>query len=139
MEFVIEVGDTVSARKETPQGIIPLEYVVTGLSHGVHGSPLGPLTEADGWSFEVIRKGDPGLPQTLSDLAAWTVFDRTKPIRIIGPVDGVWQIPGGARVNSESVLGWMPWADYTPPPPPPIVVPTDHPDIPVADEENTDA
>lgn len=113
--FVIEEGDTVQARKHTPQGVIPLEFTVTTITEGIiGGSPLGDLDPEDGWTFEIVRKLDPGLPATLSDLAVWTIYDPVEPIRTVGPTGGVWSLPGGGTLDPSIVLAWMPWADLPP-------------------------
>ena len=113
MEFSISPGDSVQARKSSASGIAIVEFVATTVTAGaVDGSPLGELLEADGWTFELIRKGDPSLPTTISDLAAWTVQDRTAPTRIVGPTSGGWQTIDGQPVNPLDVLGWQHWADY---------------------------
>lgn len=130
-DVTIEAGDRVHARKETPEGVIPLEFEVTAVTAGVvSGSPLGDLDPADGWSLEVTWKADPGLPETLSDLAAWTIYSPTAPIRILGPIDGVWRVNAGPTLDPHAVLAWQQWADYTPPDPDEITVPDDHPDTP---------
>lgn len=141
VEFIIDSGDRVAARKETPQGVIPLEFTVTEVGEGgvLGGSPLGALDPADGWTFELLGKDDPELPDTLSDLAVWTIHDRATPVRCIGPVDGIFRTAvGGLVVPPATVLGWIPWEDYTPPPAPVITVPVDHPDVPHSQEVTDD-
>lgn len=112
MTFTIEAGDFVQARKGTSAGVAVVEFTVTAISGGVYeGSPLGSLDTADGWGFELIQKGTPNLPTVLSDLAVWTVQNRTEPTRVVGPVAGVWQTPQGVRVNPGDVLRWETWAE----------------------------
>lgn len=121
MNIIIEPGDTIHARRTTEQGSVVAEFVVAEVTGDtLSGSPLGDISEADGWVFEVCRKGDPGLPTDISILAALMVSDRTEPVKIIGPDDGIWRDGSGTRVYPENVLAWMPWADYTPPPAPPL-------------------
>lgn len=131
--FAYNEGDTVQGRLVTEKGVIPLEFVVTEIKAGgvVAGSPLGDLDPADGWQFELVARDDPEWPDTLSDLAVWTIHDRTTPVRAAGPFDGCWRtVDRGQVILPETVLGWIPWHDYTPPPPEVIEVPVDHPDIP---------
>jgi len=112
MNITVEIGDRVHARKETPQGVIPLEFTVATVAGGVvGGSPLGDLDPADGWRFELLQKADPGLPSVLSDLAVVTTFSPSERVRVVGPVGGVWQTPDGVRVDPASVLAWEPWTD----------------------------
>lgn len=115
MNITIEVGDTVHARRTTEQGTVVAEFVVTGVTAGsLSGSPLGDLSESDGWTFELGRKGDAGLPTDIAILAAVTIHDRSQVVKIIGPDEGIWRDASGNRVYPENVLAWMPWADYTP-------------------------
>lgn len=109
----VEAGDFIQARKETPNGIISLEFTVTEVDDsGVSGSQLGDLEESEGWSFEVITKGDPHLPTTLSDLAIVLQFSPSSVVRAVGPLNGSWISSEGHRIPVESVLAWEPWADY---------------------------
>lgn len=110
MEFDIRVGDRAQARKQAGADVAVTEFTVTGIEGGVFdGSPLGPLGE--GWEFELIRRGDPALPTTLSDLAVWLVESRTEPTRVVGPMAGVWQTQQGRRIEPADVLAWEPWQD----------------------------
>ena len=112
--FEIVAGDRVQARKSSGEDIAVMEFTVTEVTDGVYaGSPLGPIDEADGWTFELIKKGNPALPETLSDLAAWTVNNPGEVIRIVGPIAGIWQTPEGLRIDPTSVLDWVYWADLT--------------------------
>lgn len=114
MEFTIQSGDLVQARMMTAEGVAVTEFTVTSIEGGTFtGSPLGALSVGDGWSFELCRKGDPGLPVVFSMLAAWLVQDRSVPVKIIGPDEGIWREPSGARVYPQDVLAWVPWGDHT--------------------------
>ena len=123
MEFEIVAGDQVQARKETPQGVIPLDFTATAVEDGViSGSPLGPLDPADGWTFELVRKGDPGLPNTLTDMVMWIESQRAFPIHVVGPVGGNFLTPQGERIDPATVLAWVPYGEYEPPEPDPVDV-----------------
>ena len=123
MTPIIEPGDRVQARKTVDGDVAATEFTVLTIDGGVvTGSPVGPLDEADGWTFELTRKGDPGLPTTLSDLAVWTIQERTEPTRVVGPVAGIWQTPQGQRIDPADVLAWEPWVD-------PAEEPADDPEV----------
>ncbi len=116
MNLVIEVGDLVHARNSTEQGTVVAEFTVASIdAQKVGGGPLGELAYADGWTFELCRKGNPGLPETLAIVAAWMVQDRSAPLKIIGPDEGIWRDTNGNRVYPTDVLAWMPWGEYVPP------------------------
>lgn len=111
MDFEIREGDRVQARMTDGDNVVMVsEFTVTGTDGGVvTGSPIGPL--GDGWSIELIRRGDPLLPTTPSELAVWLVEDQTTPVRVIGPLSGVWQTAQGRRIDPADVLHWEAWQD----------------------------
>lgn len=113
MTPIIEIGDFVQARLGSNQSIAIVEFTVTGIEEDAYiGSPLGLLHVAYGWSFEVIRKGDPGLPSTLSDLAVLLTTDQGRALRVFGPIAGSWQTETGTRINPADVLAWEHWSTY---------------------------
>lgn len=116
MEFTIAVGDRVQARKSAGDDVATTEFTVTGIEGGAYdGSPLGPVETADGWSVELIRRGDPAMPTTMADIAVWLVENRTEPCRVFGGPAFGWQTPQGRRIDPADVLHWEAWReDLTP-------------------------
>lgn len=109
MTVVIEPGDFVQARKGGDGDVAVLEFHVTSHEDGVlTGSLLGPLAEADGWTFELISKGEIALPTSLTKITAWTRENRTEAVALVGPVGGMWLDERGVGYSSAQILAWEP-------------------------------
>jgi len=115
MEFTIVVGDRVQARKSAGDDVATTEFTVTAIEGGAFdGSPLGALDPAEGWTVELIRRGDPSMPEGMADIAVWLVQERTEPCHVLGAPGFGWRTVDGRPIDPADVLHWEPWVEPTP-------------------------
>ncbi len=115
MQFMIAVGDRVQARKSANDDVATTEFTVTAIQGGAFaGSPLGALNTADGWTVELIRRGDPAMPDTMADIAVWLVENRTEPCHVFGSPAFGWRTADGRSIDPADVLHWEPWVEPEP-------------------------
>lgn len=110
-EDLLRAVDFVQARKivldpdpTKAAAVVTSEFFVTAaVGSVVSGSPLGDLSQDDGWSFEVIRRAPVELPATMATITAVLEDGRSVLLTGKGPV---WMDEAGDLVDPGLIISF---------------------------------